>query len=188
MCTLVSVCGIAISLGYVGLQLAGGIHYEYGINLGLPGTLGLILLLTVCMTASSVSGLDRSIKVLSNLNVVLALCLLVFVFVAGPTISIVQITVSSLKEYILTLPRLAFRVVEGEGSTWMNQWTVMYYAWWCAWAPMVGIFYVRVSKGRTIRELVLAGLVAPVLVDVLWFGVFGGSSLILDLQKQGGTC
>jgi len=136
------------------------------------------------MTASSVAGLERSIKVLSNLNVVLALCLLLFVFVAGPTISIVQITASSLKEYILTLPRLAFRVVEGEGSTWMNQWTVMYYAWWCAWAPMVGIFYVRVSKGRTIRELVLAGLVAPVLVDVLWFGVFGGSSLILDLQNK----
>ena len=123
VCTLVSVCGIAISLGYVGLQLAGGIHYEYGINLGLPGTVGLILLLTVCMTASSVSGLDRSIKVLSNLNVILALCLLLFVFVAGPTVSIVQITLSSAKEYILTLPRLAFRVVEGEGSTWMNRWT-----------------------------------------------------------------
>ena len=184
LCTLVSVCGIAISLGYVGLQLAGGIQYEYGIRLGLPGTMVLILLLTVCMTASSVSGLDRSIKFLSNLNVVLALGLLVFVLAAGPTISIVQITMSALKEYISTLPWLAFRVVDGEGATWMNQWTVMYYAWWCAWAPMVGIFYVRVSKGRTIRELVLAGLVAPVLVDVLWFGVFGGSSLILDLQHK----
>ena len=168
----------------LGFSSLGASNMNMESSLGVPGTLVLILLLTVCMTASSVSGLDRSIKFLSNLNVILALGLLLFVFVAGPTISIVQITMSSLKEYILTLPRLAFRVVDGEGSTWMNQWTVMYYAWWCAWAPMVGIFYVRVSKGRTIRELVLAGLVAPVLVDVLWFGVFGGSSLILDLQHK----
>jgi len=186
LCALVSVGGIAVSLGYVGLQLAGGLHYEYGIRLGLPGTVGLILLLTVCMTASSVSGVDRSIKVLSNLNVLLALGLLIFVLAAGPTLSVIAITMKSLKEYVATLPWLSFRVADGEGAVWMNQWTVMYYAWWCSWAPMVGVFYVRVSKGRTIRELVLAGLIAPVLVDVLWFGVFGGSSLILDLQSNAG--
>ncbi|MCI0625101.1 MAG: BCCT family transporter [Acidobacteria bacterium] len=186
LCTLVSVSGIALSLGYVGLQLAGGIHYEYGINLGLPGTVCLILLLTVCMTASSVSGLDRSIKMLSNLNVALALFLMIFVFVVGPTLPALRMTVSALKEYVTTLPWLAFRTVDGEGASWMNQWTVMYYAWWFSWAPMVGVFYVRVSKGRTIRELIVAGLIAPVLVDVLWFGVFGGSSLILDLYNKAG--
>jgi glycine betaine transporter len=138
------------------------------------------------MTASSVSGVDRSIKFLSNLNVLLALCLLMFVLAAGPTVSVVAITMKALKEYIATLPWLSFRVANGEGALWMNQWTVMYYAWWFSWAPMVGVFYVRVSKGRTIRELVLAGLIAPVLVDVLWFGVFGGSSLILELQNKAG--
>lgn len=68
----------------------------------------------------------------------------------------------------------------------MNRWTVMYYAWWFSWAPMVGVFYVRVSKGRTIRELVVAGLIAPVVADVVWFGVFGGSSMVLDLQHHAG--
>jgi choline/carnitine/betaine transport len=186
LCTLVSVSGIAISLGYVGLQLAGGLHYEYGISLGSPGTLLLILLLTVGMTASSVSGVDRSIKVLSNLNVVLALFFLIFVLALGPTRSVIQMTASALKEYLITLPRLAFRVVDGEGASWMKQWTVMYYAWWFSWAPMVGVFYVRVSKGRTIRELIVAGLIAPVVADVLWFGVFGGSSMILDLHSKAG--
>lgn len=186
LCALVSVAGIAISLGYVGLQLAGGIHYEYGINLGLQGTLFLIFFLTVCMTASSVSGLDRSIKFLSNFNVVLALFLMIFVFAAGPTFPVLRMSVSALKEYVTTLPWLAFRVVDGDGASWMNQWTVMYYAWWFSWAPMVGVFYVRVSKGRTIRELIVAGLIAPVVADVLWFGIFGGSSIIFDLQNKAG--
>jgi choline/carnitine/betaine transport len=186
LCALVSVAGSAISLAYVGLQLAGGFHYEYGVRLGVTGTLLLIIFLTVWMTASSISGLDRSMKVLSQLNVVLALVLLIFVFLTGPLLPAFQMTLKAAGEYLATLPWLATRVLEGEGASWMTRWTVMYYAWWFSWAPMVGIFYVRVSKGRTIRELVVAGLIAPVVADMVWFGVFGGSSLVLELQQRVG--
>jgi choline-glycine betaine transporter len=186
LCALVSVGGIAASLGYVGLQLTGGIHYAYGTRLGLTGTLLLILLLTVCITASAVSGLDRGMRVLSNFNIWLALGLLVFVCAVGPAFPALRMSARALLTYLTTLPSLTVRVGEGDGITWMSQWTVMYYAWWFSWAPMVGVFYARVSRGRTVRQLIAASLMAPVAADILWFSVFGGSSLVLDLQKQAG--
>ena len=183
LCVLVSVGGIAVSLGYIGLQLTGGIHYTYGIETSGQMTLLIIAFLTTAITLSAVSGLHRGIKMLSKLNVRLALLLLVFVFLTGPTLYILQLGGNSLKEYLWTEPFLTFRMMDGEEASWINQWTVMYYAWWFSWAPMVGLFYVRVSRGRTIRELILAALFAPVAADVVWFAVFGGSSIYFDLYQ-----
>ncbi len=181
--TLAIVFGVAASMGMGVLQIAAGLQHVFGIPaVGPAGYVVIVLIMTVLFLASACTGLDRGIKILSNLNMLVAVTLLLFVFLVGPKLFILKLFVDTLGQYLQMLPQLSFKVDPWTPSyqTWMGDWTLTYFTWWIAWAPFVGIFIARISKGRTIRELITGSLVVPSLFCVLWFSVFGGSALHLE--------
>ena len=143
-------------------------------------------MLTAAFVASAVSGIANGIQWLSNINMVLALLLAVFVFVVGPTMFILDIIPTSIASYVRELPTMAGRTnADGEAAAaWLSSYTVFYWAWWISWTPFVGMFIARISRGRTIREFVFGVILAPSLVTFVWFSILGGVSINLQL---GGT-
>ncbi|MFF4318205.1 BCCT family transporter [Streptomyces sp. NPDC001568] len=179
--------GSAASLGLGALQIGSGFR-ELGwmdsVSTGL--LVGVIAVLTVAFVASAVSGVERGIQWLSNINMVLALVLAVFVFVAGPTIIVLDLLPTSLGAYLGDLPQLIGRTEAtgaGEVATWLGSWTVFYWAWWISWTPFVGMFIARISRGRTIRQFIGGVILVPSTVSLLWFAIFGGTAM--KLQEGG---
>ncbi|WP_210443187.1 BCCT family transporter [Nocardioides sp. SYSU D00065] len=178
--------GSATSLGLGALQIASGLEIVAGLGGTGNGLLvGIIAVLTAAFVLSAVSGVARGIQWLSNVNMVLAVALALFVFVVGPTVFILNLVPTSIGSYVAELPMMAARTAaEGaETSDWLSTWTIFYWAWWLSWAPFVGMFIARISRGRTIRQFVSGVLLVPSLVSVVWFCVFGGAAI--DLQKAG---
>ncbi|MGI5446984.1 BCCT family transporter [Streptomyces sp. CA-243310] len=179
--------GSAASLGLGALQIGSGFR-----ELGWMSTVSTALLvaiiavLTVAFAASAVSGVERGIQWLSNINMVLALVLAVFVFIAGPTIIVLDLLPTSLGAYLGDLPQLIGRTEAtggGEVAGWLGSWTVFYWAWWISWTPFVGMFIARISRGRTIRQFIGGVILVPSTVSLLWFAVFGGTAM--KLQESG---
>jgi glycine betaine transporter len=182
--TLAVVFGLAASLGMGVLQLSSGLREVYGIELG--GSFGLTLILvtiTVLYLVSAGTGLKRGIKILSNVNVGVALFLMLFVFLAGPKLFTLKLFVDTIGRYLNELFVLSFQTnpMIDSYEKWMGDWTITYFTWWIAWAPFVGIFLARISRGRTIRELIVGSLVLPTMFTILWFAIFGGAALYLDM-------
>ncbi|GAB2849136.1 BCCT family transporter [Streptomyces deserti] len=182
-----TVFGSAASLGLGALQIGSGVE-ELGwmdkVSTGLLVTI--IAVLTGAFVASAVSGVERGIQWLSNTNMVLALILALFVFVAGPTIIVLDLLPTSVFAYLGDLPQLAGRTEAsgGEGvADWLGNWTVFYWAWWISWTPFVGMFIARISRGRTIRQFVGGVILVPSTVSLVWFAVFGGSAM--KMREQG---
>ncbi|MCB4208431.1 BCCT family transporter [Arthrobacter sp. UM1] len=172
--------GTAASLGLGALQIGRGVEIVGGIG-KLPNAalLVIIAVLTAAFIASAVSGVSRGIRYLSNINMIAAFCLGVFVFLAGPTLFLLNFIPSGVAQYIGDIPAML-----GRSSSWgpesekfQSTWTVFYWAWWVSWAPFVGIFLARISRGRTIREFVTVVLLAPMGVCIAAFGVFGGTTM-----------
>lgn len=183
--TLAVIFGVAASLGTGSLQLASGLERVLGWSLNTPnGYVVLISVLTVCFLFSASTGLQKGIRILSELNMGLAVLLLLFVFLAGPTLLSLKLSVDTLGNYLTALPSLSFKVAPFTQSyeAWMSDWTVTYFTWWVAWTPFVGIFIARISRGRTIKELILGSTLVPVMMTLIWFAVFGATafSLVLD--------
>ncbi|MEU8826973.1 BCCT family transporter [Streptomyces sp. NPDC048636] len=175
--------GSAASLGLGALQIGSGIEvlgWKSDVGTGLLVTV--IAILTVAFIASAVSGVAKGIQWLSNINMVLALFLAVFVFIAGPTIIILDLLPTSIGGYIGDLPQLMGRTEATGGKSvaeWLSSWTVFYWAWWISWTPFVGMFIARISRGRTIRQFVGGVILVPSTVSLLWFAIFGGSAMKL---------
>ncbi|BBY17187.1 BCCT family transporter [Mycolicibacterium litorale] len=172
--------GSAASLGLGALQIRSGLQIVAGI--GEAGNTVLIVIitgLTIAFVLSAVSGVARGIQWLSNINMVLALLLAVFVFVVGPTVFILNLLPTSLGSYLAELPVMSARTgAEGaEVDTWLQSWTVFYWAWWISWTPFVGMFIARISRGRTIRQFVTGVLLVPSLVSLVWFCILGGAAI-----------
>jgi glycine betaine transporter len=187
--TLAIVFGVAASLGMGLIQIASGLEHVFGIHAsGAFGYLGIVVVMTALYIVSSSTGLQKGIRLLSNLNMVVALLLMVFIFVVGPKLFILKLSVDSIGQYIQRLPELSFKVdpFQPGYEGWMKDWTVTYFTWWIAWAPFVGIFIARISKGRTIRELILGSLIGPTLFCIVWFSVFGGTALHLEVFEGNG--
>lgn len=178
--------GSATSLGLGALQIASGISLlrtgAYANNPSVTTAIIAICVLTVFIILSAASGVARGIKWLSNINMVLAALLLVFVFVVGPTVFILNLIPSSFGEYLTNLIPMSFHSASYQGGDWLANWTIFYWAWWISWTPFVGAFIARVSRGRTIREFVLGVLLLPSVVSALWFIVFGGAAIHLQLS------
>jgi choline/carnitine/betaine transport len=179
--------GSAASLGLGALQIGSGLEI-----LGWAGDVGngvlvaVIAVLTAAFVASAVSGVARGIQWLSNINMVLALGLALFVFVLGPTIFILNLLPDAVGSYFSDLGEMAARTEATGGdpmAAWLRGWTVFYWAWWISWTPFVGLFIARISRGRTIRQFVTGVLLVPSLVSLLWFAVFGGAGI--DAQRNG---
>jgi glycine betaine transporter len=144
-----------------------------------------VLVLLILYLTSSTTGLDKGIKWLSNLNLSLALLLMLFVFIAGPTVFILNTFTLGIGDYITNFIRYSLRLTPYQGGSWVQDWTIFYWAWAIAWSPFVGAFVARVSRGRTIREFIIGVLVIPPMIALLWIAVFGGTALHFDLF--GGT-
>ncbi|MCU1444817.1 BCCT family transporter [Cryobacterium sp.] len=177
--------GSATSLGLGALQIAAGFSLlttgEFADDPGTALPISVICVLTVGVVFSAASGLAKGIKWLSNTNMVLSAVLVVFVFVVGPTVFILNLLPSAVGAYLTDLVPMSFHSAVFGGGDWLASWTIFYWAWWISWTPFVGAFIARISRGRTIREFVLGVLLVPTAVSILWFVVFGGAGLHLQL-------
>ncbi|MFE6509124.1 BCCT family transporter [Nocardioides sp. NPDC057767] len=178
--------GSAASLGLGALQIRSGLEIVGGLGRTGNGILvAIIAVLTIGFVFSAVSGVAKGIQWLSNINMVLAVGLALFVFVAGPTVFILSLVPTTVGSYFQEVAMMSARTsAEGsETASWLSSWTVFYWAWWLSWTPFVGMFIARISRGRTIRQFVTGVLLVPSLVSLAWFAVFGGAAI--DLQLDG---
>ena len=179
---LATVVGVATTLGFGAVQINGGLSYLFGIPVGIIAQFVIITVVTILFMISASTGLKRGIKILSNVNMILAVLLFLIMFIVGPTLFILNIFTHTIGTYIQNLAAMSFRIapLDQDLRGWIDGWTIFYWAWWIAWSPFVGIFIARVSKGRTIREFVLGVLFVPSIVGFLWFSTFGGSAIMLE--------
>jgi len=179
--------GSAASLGLGALQIRSGLNIVAGIGAtGNAVLIGIIVVLTIAFVFSAVSGVAKGIQWLSNINMVLALLLALFVFIVGPTVFILNVIPTSLGSYLQDLAMMSARTgAEGANvDAWLQSWTVFYWAWWLSWTPFVGMFIARISRGRTIRQFVTGVLLVPSVVSLFWFAIFGGAAINI---QQGGV-
>ncbi|MDT3723909.1 BCCT family transporter [Streptomyces sp. DSM 41972] len=185
---IATVFGSAASLGLGALQIGSGVEkLNWLEKVGTGLLVAIIAVLTVAFVASAVSGVEKGIQWLSNTNMVLALLLAAFVFVAGPTVLVLDMLPTSVFTYLGDLPEMAGRteISGGEGvPAWLGSWTVFYWAWWISWTPFVGMFIARISRGRTIRQFIGGVILVPSAVSLLWFAIFGGSAMRLQEQDR----
>ncbi|GEB30543.1 MULTISPECIES: BCCT family transporter [Brevibacillus] len=176
--------GVATSLGLGTLQINGGFTHLFGVPSNLFVQIAIIVVITVLFLVSATTGLDKGIKYLSNTNLILALTLLFLTLVLGPTSFLFDTFTSTLGSYLNNLVSMSLRLTPFTQGTWVANWTLFYWAWWIAWAPFVGMFIARVSKGRTIKEFVICVMLVPSLLSFIWFSVFGGTALHLEIFDQ----
>ncbi|QFT85990.1 Glycine betaine transporter OpuD [Halomonas sp. THAF12] len=183
LAVLATIFGLATSLGFGASQAAGGLNYLFDV----PNTLGTQLAIIVAVTAVALfsvwRGIDGGVKLFSNINMVIALLLLAFVVITGSTLLFVNGLWDTGVAYLTHLVPLS-NWIGREDDTWFHGWTVFYWAWWISWSPFVGMFIARVSRGRTVREFLMAVLLVPTLVTVVWMSAFGGNALA---QSAGGV-
>lgn len=177
--------GVATSLGIGVMQVNAGLNFLFGLPVSIMVQIGLIAVITLAATVSVVAGLDAGIRRLSELNLLLALALLIFVLVAGPTVMLLSSFIQNIGMYLSGFVDMTFRLYAYEPNEWIGDWTLFYWAWWISWSPFVGMFIARISRGRTIREFILGVLLVPTGFTFLWFTIFGNSGLWLELQEAG---
>ncbi|WP_312511658.1 BCCT family transporter [Massilia sp.] len=174
--------GIATSLGFGVLQVNAGFNYLFGLPVNAPVQVMLIVVIAGMATLSAASGLDKGVKILSELNIVLAVALLAFVLIAGSTVFLLQAFVQNIGAYLGAVVQRTFSMYAYEPNDWLGKWTLFYWGWWISWSPFVGMFIARISRGRTIREFILGVLLVPVAFTFLWMTVFGNTAIALDLS------
>ncbi|SEM12852.1 glycine betaine transporter [Mesobacillus persicus] len=180
-----TVIGVATTLGFGAAQINGGLSYLLGVPNNFFVQFIIIAVVTVLFMISASTGLGKGIRILSNVNMILAVGLLILMFIVGPTILILNMFTDSIGGYIQNIIQMSFRIapLNEEHRSWINGWTIFYWAWWISWSPFVGIFIARVSRGRTIREFLVGVLLLPSLVSFFWFAVFGNSAI--NVQNAG---
>jgi len=181
-----TIFGIATSLGLGVLQIDAGLGYLFGLPQATWLQLILIFVVIGLATLSVVSGLDKGIRRLSEANLILALLLMAFILVTGPTSFLLKAFVQNIGNYLNDFFVRTFNIYAYEPRDWMGSWTLFYWAWWIAWSPFVGMFIARISRGRTIREFAVGVLLVPSLMTFLWMTVFGNTALFLDMGSAGG--
>lgn len=179
---LATLAGLATSLGFGAQQINAGLNHLFNIDISTTVQVILISVITGFASLSVATGLDKGVKILSSLNMGLALIFLVFVIVVGPTVYVLSGFTQNLGFYISKLPQLSFWSEAYRSSNWQGAWTIFYWAWWIAWAPFVGMFIARISKGRTIKEFIIAVIIVPSLLSFFWISVFGGAAMQLDIS------
>ncbi len=178
-----TIFGVATSLGFGVIQVNSGLAYLFDVPTGVGVQLVLIAVITAIATLSVALGLDAGIRRISELNMVLAVALLAFVLVAGPTVFLLQTLVQNTGMYLSNLFAMTFNLYAYEPTGWIGGWTLFYWGWWIAWSPFVGMFIARVSRGRTIREFVVGVLLVPVGFTFMWMTFFGDTALHMVMRQ-----
>lgn len=179
--------GSATSLGLAGLEMAAGVSYVFGIEPTNTVAIIIIIVMTVIFVVTAISGVERGMKHASNLNLVLAFLLMLFIFAVGPTVFILDAFARSTGDYLTHFLTMTFHTAGFSGPdtlSWLQTWTVFYWAWWISWALHVGTFLARVSRGRTIRQFVAGVVVVPTIGSMVWFSILGGAGMHLQLTGQ----
>lgn len=184
LASFASVAGIVTSLGLGVLQIGSGLNKMFGIPNTLIVQIVIIAVITAIFMWSAISGIDKGVKRLSNLNICIAFILIVATFIVGPKIEIFHNFVNGMGNYLGTFIQDSLSISAYNDTSWVKAWRVFYWAWWIAWAPFVGVFIARISKGRTIREFVLGVVGAPSLASIVWFAVFGSMGLHLGSSGE----
>lgn len=179
--------GSATSLGLAGLEIAAGMSYVFGFKPTNALTVWVILIMTAIFVVTAISGVAKGMKYASNLNLILAFVLMIFVLAAGPTVFILDVFARSTGDYMFNFITMTFHTAgfSGHGTlSWLSKWTIFYWAWWISWALHVGTFLARVSRGRTIRQFVAGAVIVPSIGSFMWFAIIGGSGLHQQLTGQ----
>jgi choline/carnitine/betaine transport len=179
-----TVFGAATSLGLGALQVNSGLALNYGVPRNDGVVLAVIFGLAILFVLSAVSGVHKGIKIVSNINVILAGLLAAFIFVLGPTTHLFNVITEASGDYLAGLPAMSFASGASGGREWLASWTLFYWAWWISWTPFVGAFIARISRGRTIRQFVTYVMIIPTLVSLIWFSVLGGTATRLQLTGE----
>ncbi|MFS0826921.1 BCCT family transporter [Pseudomonas phoenicis] len=178
-----TVLGVATSLGFGVLQINTGLNALFGVPVSIPVQIALIIGTTLLATLSVVSGLDKGVRRLSELNLGLAVLLLLMVIVLGPTVLILQTFVQNTGGYLSEIVSRTLNLNAYRPTDWIGGWTLFYWGWWLAWSPFVGLFIARISRGRTIREFVTGVLLVPTGFTLLWMTVFGNTAIHMILDQ-----
>jgi choline/glycine/proline betaine transport protein len=179
-----TVFGIATSLGLGAAQINSGLNYLFGLEESIPVQIYLMIGIIAVAIVSVATGLDKGIRRLSELNMILAIALLLFILILGPTVFLLAAYVQNTGAYLSDIVRNTFNLFAYDKTDWIGGWTIFYWGWWLAWAPFVGLFIARISRGRTIREFVIGVLVIPTAFTLFWMTVFGNSAIDL-ISTQG---
>ena len=179
-------CGISVSLGLGVLQINTGFNFLFGLPIDVWVQVILIFATMALATVSVILGLDTGIKRLSEINIVLAVLLLLLILLTGPTALLLSGTLQNFGAYVAGLIPRTLDMYVYDQTDWFGDWTIFYWGWWVSWTPFVGVFVARISRGRTIREFLIGVTVVPTLFTCLWIGVLGGSALEL-IGNQGVT-
>ena len=181
-----TIFGVATSLGIGVVFLNQGLNVLFGVPVGLGAQIGLVVLAVAMAAVSATTGVDRGIRLLSQLNVILALGLAGYVLLTGRTTFILNAVVMNVGDYVQTFPQKTMETFAFDGATeWMSLWTLFFWAWWIAWASFVGLFLARISRGRTIRQFVAGTMIIPFTYIVMWISIFGNAAL--DRIRGGDT-
>jgi len=184
LAVIATLFGLATSLGLGAQQVASGLDYLFGIEAGILLQVGIIAFITSIAIISVVRGLDGGVKVLSNINMIMAGLFLLFVFIAGPTLLILTGFWDNTVNYARDFLPLS-NWIGREDRDWFHGWTIFYWAWWISWSPFVGMFIARVSKGRTVREFLGAVIFVPLVITIVWFTTFGEVALMQNANGIG---
>ena len=178
-----TICGVATSLGFGALQINSGLNYLTGLSISNGVQIVIVIVTMLLATLSLVMGLDAGIKRLSELNMGLAVILLIGIMVAGPTVLLLQMLMQNIGGYLSDLVTKTFNLYAYNPTDWLGGWTIFYWGWWLSWSPFVGLFIARISRGRTIREFVLGAMFVPCGFTLLWMSMFGNSGIELILHQ-----
>lgn len=179
---IATVVGVASTLGFGSAQIRSGLSFLFGTPETFIVQIIILAIATVLFIASAWSGLGNGIKHLSTINIVIGLVLVFLLFIVGPTMYILNMFTSTIGNYLSNIVNMSFqlRPLNEAGRDWINDWTIFYWAWWISWAPFVGMFIARVSKGRTVKQFIIGVILAPTFVTLIFFSVFGVSALNLE--------
>ncbi|PAV31031.1 glycine/betaine ABC transporter permease [Virgibacillus profundi] len=185
LATFATIFGVATSLGFGAMQISGGLSHLFGIEVNFTTQFIIITIITALFLMSAWSGLSKGIKYLSNANMVIAILLFLAVLIVGPTLLILNTFTETFGLYLQNIVGWSFRTAsfEGDNRAWLDSWTIFYWAWWISWAPFVGMFIARVSRGRTIRQFMIGVMIVPTLIIAIWFSTFGTTAT--NVQKSG---
>jgi choline/glycine/proline betaine transport protein len=183
-----TVFGVATSLGLGVSQMATGLNVLMGVDPGVTTQIILIIVISIVATLSAVSGVGKGIRIISEWNIWLSIVLLAYFLFGGPAKWLMAFFVTTFGDYLWNVIPMGFRTFNGEGdAAWQGGWTIFYWGWWISWAPFVGMFIARISRGRTIREFMVGVMFVPTTIAFFWLCIFGGNAMYLELNADGGV-
>ncbi len=180
---IATIGGLATTTGLTALQVLGGLKYQFGLEMGPEAGYLVIAVFTAIFTIAVFTGLKKGVKIMNQINMILFVGVFLFIFIFGPKLFFLELGLNAGGEYLASFIHMSLFTMPGQSKEWLGQWTVFYWAWWMSWAPFVAIFVARVSKGRSIKALIMASMLLPSLANFIWYTVVGGAGIHFNIGE-----